>query len=434
MIDYKKAGMKLHKEFCGKISVQTKMKLKSKKDICTLCGAGAVEPTRQISVKREKAYEYTCKGNTIAVVSDGSHVLGMGNVGSLGSLPAIEGKCAIIAEFSKINAVPVALATQDPHKIVDTIKMISPSFGAIMLEDIEHPKNELILQRLSDELKIPVFHNDSQITGVTTLAAVLNALKVSKKKLNKAKVVIIGTGVAAGGITRLLMITGTKEIVVCDNRGPIFEKRPNMNESKNMLAKNLKLTKGKKTIEGAVEKADVLICCCNHKVDTSLIQQMAKDPIVILLSRPNPEMEPKAAKEAGAKVVATGMYEYDNHVDNALVYPGLLKSIIEHEIRNVSEKMLIEIAEKIANIISKPVEKEILPDIFNKKVNKVIDDVVAKYAPVRTKAKKVLKKIKKKFAKKAQPVKKTKPVKKVLKKSTKPKKVQRKKIAKKKKK
>jgi malate dehydrogenase (oxaloacetate-decarboxylating) len=439
MKDLKKEGLKLHKAVQGKVSTTSKVPLKSKKDICLACTLGAAHASHHIREDRENVHKYTGKSNTIAVISDGSHVFGHGNIGPLGSLPAIEAKCALISEFAGVNAVPIALNTQNPHKIVDTIKLVSPGFGAIMLEDIEFPKCHTILERLEKELRLPVFHNDTQVTATVTLAALINALKVAKKKLSKAKIVVLGAGVAGSAISKTLRLAGVENLIVCDLRGPIYKKRPNMNAGTNELVDDLKLLKNTGSIEDIVEKADVIIgASTNGKVTGEMIASMAKDPIVITLSRPDPEIAPKEAKKAGAKVVASGLFEHDNHIDNAILFPGLARAVMMHRAFNLPEKLFLELAEKIASLVKKPTDKNILPHVFEKKLLKAIEEVVIKYIPQSKKKKKPVKKVVKKKATK-KPAKKVtkkkiakkKSVKKVVKKKT-AKKVTKKKVAKKK--
>lgn len=440
MKDLRKEGLKLHKAVQGKISTVSKVSLKSKKDICLACTLGAAHASRQIHEDKENVHKYTGKLNTIAVISDGSHVFEHGNIGAFSSLPAIEAKCALISEFSGVNAVPIAINTQDAHKIVDIIKSISPGFGAIMLEDIEFPKCDIILERLEKELRLPVFHNDSQVTAVITLAALINALKVTKKKLSKAKIVVLGAGVTGSAISKIIRNAGAENLIVCDNRGPLYKKRPNMNAGTNKLINDLNLPKKTGSIKSVIEKADVIIGAnTKGKITGEMISSMAKDPIVITLSRPELGTDPKEARKAGAKVVASGLFEHNNHIDNAILFPGLARATMLHRVFDMTEKLFLELAEKLASLVKKPTEKKILPDVFEKKLLKVIEEVVLKHIPQPKKKKSAKKKIKK-SAKKVIKKPAKKPAKKVIKKTAKKvvkkkavKKVTKKKIAKKKK-
>jgi malate dehydrogenase (oxaloacetate-decarboxylating) len=377
------------------------------------------------------------------VVSDGSHVLGLGNVGPLASLPSLEGKCALLAQLGGVNAMPVAIDTQDAHKIVEIVKGISPGLGAVMLEDIEFPKCDIITQRLEKELRIPVFHNDTQITATVVLAALTNALKVVRKKLEKTRIVILGAGVAGAAIARMLHAAGAESLVVCDIRGPIFNKRPNMNVGTNQLVEDCHLSKRSGSIEDVVKKADVLIGVTkNGKITESMIASMAKDPVVFALSRPQPEITPAEAYKAGARVVATGLYEYANHIDNAIIFPGLIRALLGSGMNDLPQALFLEIAKAVAGLVKKPSEKEIIPDVFEKKLLEAIGEIVQKFAPkdgakgkdvrkIRVKIhvqKKKMKKTAKKAAKKVKKVKKTKQVKKV-KRIKKTKKVVKKRIA-----
>ena len=424
MKDLKKEGLKLHKKVQEKISTVSKIPLKSKKDIHLSCTLGASYASRHIHENKENVHKYTGKLNTIAVISDGSHVFEHGNIGAFGSLPAIEAKCALISEFSGVNAVPIAINTQDTHKIVDVIKLISPGFGAIMLEDIEFPKCDIILERLRNELRLPVFHNNGQITAVITLAALINALKVTKRKLSKAKIVILGAGVSGNAIARIIHASKAENLIVCDKRGPLYKKRPNMNAGTNKLVDDLKLPKKTGSIKSIIEKADVVIGTTPaHKITKEMISSMAEKPIIITLSQSELEINPKEAKKAGAKVVASGLFEHDNHIDNTILFPGLARAAMLHKVFNMTEKLFLELAEKLASLIKNPTNKKILPDIFEKKLFNVIEEVVLKHIPqpkkkksIKKKAKKVIKKLAKKVVKK--PAKKVvkKPVKKVAKK------------------
>jgi malate dehydrogenase (oxaloacetate-decarboxylating) len=430
MKDLKKEGLKLHKKTQGKITVSAKVPLKSKKDICLACTLGAAHATEHIKEDRDNVHKVTGKLTTVAVVSDGSHVFGHGNVGSHGALPSVEGKCALISHLANINAVPITLDIQDTHKIVDIVKLINPAFGAIMLEDIEFPKCHTVLERLEKEMKLPVFHNDSQVTATVVLAALINALKVAKKRLGSARIVVIGAGVAGAGIARLLRSAGVKNLIVCDIRGPIYKKRPNMNVGTNRLVDDLKLAKVSGKTKDAVKKADVVIGVSQKgHITDEMIGNMAKDPIVFALSRPDAEVNIKEAKAAGAKVVATGLFEKENHIDNAILFPGLARAIALHRVHDISDELFIELAKALAGMIKKPTAKDLLPDVFDKKLLKIIEDIVKKYAP----KPRVKKKKKKKPAKKAKKktAKKVKKVKKVTKKKAVKKKTVKKKVAKK---
>ncbi len=430
MQDIQKEALKLHKQMQGKIAVSSKVPLKTERDICTACTLGAAGVAKRIAEDRRAAWIYTGKGNTVAVVSDGSHVLGLGNVGPLASLPSLEGKCALLAELGGVNAVPIAIDTQDAHKFVEIIKGINPGFGAVMLEDIEFPKCDIITQRLEKELRIPVFHNDTQITATVVLAALTNALKVAKKKLEKTRIVILGAGVAGAAIARMLHAAGAENMVVCDIRGPIFNKRPNMNAGTNQLVEDCHLSKKSGSIEDVVKKADVLIGATkNGKITEDMIASMAKDPVVFALSRPQPEITPVEAHKAGARVVATGLYEYANHIDNAVIFPGLVRALLGSGMNDLPQALFLEIAKAVAELVKKPSEKEIIPDVFEKKLLETIGEIVRKFAPkdgaggkevrkIKVKIrvqKKKMKKVARKAAKKVKKVKKTTQVKKAKK-------------------
>lgn len=420
MTDVRKEALRLHKELGGKLKFGSKMPLKTKKDINMLCNQGAMEAGRAIRDNWRKASDYTGRAHTVAIISDGSHLHGSENVGSLGALPMLEGKSALISEIAGVNAMPLTINTQDPHHFVDVVKQVSSTFGAVMLEDIEFPKCEVIRARLENELRVPVFHNDSQVTAIVALAGLINAMKVVKKRLSKAKIVIMGAGVAGSSVARILAASGAQNITVCDDRGPIFRKRPNMNAGTNKLAEDLKLGKRFESLTDAMKKADIVISLSGTaKLKPTHIESMASDAVVFALSRPTPEITPSEARAAGAKVVATGLFDFKNHVDNAILFPHLLKSMMEHNVRVLTPKISLELAEALAGIIKEPAMENILPDVFDTHLAKVINAVIEKYVPVFTKVKQALQtmikgkkaKVSKGKTKKAKPAKKMKKVK-----------------------
>lgn len=379
-MDIKKESVKLHRDNKGKIATISKVPIKTKKDLALAYTPGVGEVSKLIYENEKEAYELTNKGNTVAIISDGTAVLGLGDIGPLGALPVMEGKAAIFKEFAGVDAVPVVLNTKDEDKIVETIKMIAPSFGGINLEDIAAPKCFNIEKRLKEELNIPVFHDDQHGTAVVVGAALINALKIVDKKLEELKIVINGSGAAGTAITKFLIHLGAKDIIVCDRQGILDPLDNNLNSSKRELA-NLTNPQNKKgSLADALVGADCFIgVSVGNIVNQEMVKKMNQDFICFPLANPVPEIDPELAKEAGAKIVGTGLSNIPNQINNALAFPGLFKGILKYPNKQFDYHVLKKASYALANVI--PFEElsvdYIIPDVFNPLVVKSVSQAVS---------------------------------------------------------
>lgn len=366
MPDIYQQSLQLHEKLQGKMETKSKFNLKSRADLALAYTPGVAEPCRVIANNPEQAKNLTLKGNTVAVISDGSAVLGLGNIGPLAAIPVMEGKAILFKEFANINAFPICLNTQNEEEIINIIKNIAPVFGAINLEDISAPRCFNIEKRLKEELDIPVMHDDQHGTATVVLAALINALKVRGSEKENLKVVINGAGSAGSAITDLLRQYGFTNIIVCDRESAIYSDRANLNESKKWLASisNPHQEKGKLT--EIINKADIFIGVSAPDLLTrEMIKTMAKKPIVMALANPTPEIMPDEAKKAGAFIVATGRSDFPNQVNNVLAFPGIFKGALDNKVKQITDKMLIQAAKNLADLVKNPNEEEILPDPFS---------------------------------------------------------------------
>ena len=362
-------ALEIHKKLGGKIEITPKAKINSAKDLSIIYTPGVACVSEFVKGNEKRARIYTIKGNSVAIVSDGSSVLGLGNIGALGALPVMEGKSVLFKEFAGIDAYPIVLDTQRVDEIVDTVKNIAPGFGGIILEDISAPRCFEIEERLKKELNIPVMHDDQHGTAIVVLAALINASIVVKKNLKKLSVVIIGAGAAGTAVTNLLVRAGIRDVVVVDSRGIIYKGRKNLNKYKKLLASktNKKNKKGDSSV--AIEGADVLIGVSGPKTITKAhVRSMARDAIIFALANPVPEIYPHLAKDAGAKVVATGRSDFPNQVNNALVFPGIFRGALDKGAKKITENMKIGAAYSLASIVKRPSKNKIIPSIFDKQV------------------------------------------------------------------
>ncbi len=377
--NYDKMAMVLHKKMQGKLEVISKGKLKTRDDWSTMYTPGVGAVSSHLAKHPEDARKYTIKRNTVAVVSDGSAVLGLGNIGPLGALPVMEGKCAIFKEMANVDAFPIVLDTQDAEEIISIVKAIAPGFGGINLEDIGAPKCFEIEERLKAELDIPVFHDDQHGTAIVVLAGLINASKVVEKKLEKMRVVIVGAGAAGRAIALLLAEAGIQEVIVTDRQGIIYEGRPGLVPYKKELAKVTNKQKVQGEVLDAVDGADVLIGVSGPgTISRHHIEQMAPQAVVFALANPIPEIKPEDAYRAGAEVVATGRSDYPNQVNNSLVFPGIFRGALDKGVTAITEEMKLAAAKKIASLVKKPTAKEIIPGIMTKDLAKKVASVVKK--------------------------------------------------------
>lgn len=375
--DYNQLALKRHKEMQGKLSVVSKGELKTKDDWSTMYTPGVAAVSAHLAKKPEDARKYTIKRNTVAVVSDGSAVLGLGNIGALGALPVMEGKCAIFKEMAGIDAFPIVLDTQDEDEIVETVRRIAPGFGGINLEDIGAPKCFAIEERLKRELSIPVMHDDQHGTAVVVLAGLINAAKVVGKRFGKLKIVIVGAGAAGRATALLLQKAKAGEIIVTDSKGIIVTGRGGLSPYKKELAKITNPNQVKGEVLDAVRGADVIIGVSGPgTISRHHIEEMAKKAIVFALANPIPEIKPADAKAAGAAVIATGRSDFPNQVNNSLAFPGIFAGALGRGVRNITDDMKLAAAKKLASLVKKPTAAEVIPHVMTPDLAKKVASAI----------------------------------------------------------
>jgi len=375
--------LKLHKENRGKLEIISKVEAKNDKDLALAYTPGVAEPCKEIHKNSDLVYEYTTKSHMIAVVTDGSAVLGLGNIGPEAALPVMEGKAVLFKEFGGVDAVPICLATQDVEEIIKTVVNISPAFGGINLEDISAPRCFEIEKKLDEILDIPVFHDDQHGTAVVTLAALINALKIVEKELKEVTAVVNGAGAAGIAIAKFLIKAGIKDVIVCDRSGIIYEGREDKDFSKKEIAKISNKGRLRGALKDALKGADVFIgVSAPNVLNKEMIKTMAKKPIVFALANPVPEIYPDEAKEAGAYVVGTGRSDFPNQINNVLAFPGIFRGALEVRATTINEEMKISAAYSIAQTISENelTPEYIIPKPFDKRVLKNVAIAVAKAA------------------------------------------------------
>lgn len=365
----KEEVLKAHKNHKGKIEIIGKVELETKDELSTYYTPGVAEACLAIKDDKKLVYDYTLKGRTAAIITDGTRILGLGKIGPEAGLPVMEGKALLLKKFGGVDAFPICLSTTDEEKIIETIKFLEPVFGLVNIEDIENPKCFNIVERLKKELAIPVFHDDREGVGVVTLAALLNALKLAGKKLSNAKIVVNGSGAAGTGIVELLSYAGAKNLYILDTSGLVYKGRTeNMNPIKERIAEFTNKEKFKGNLSSAAYGADVLIGVSQKGSFTKeLIKSMADKPIVFALANPEPEIEYNEALEAGAFIVATGRSDTPNQVNNLSAFPGIIRGLLESRAKGVNEHMLLNAAKVISKSVGKNLSKEfITPDLTDK--------------------------------------------------------------------
>jgi len=378
--DYAALSVEAHKKAKGKISIEPKMPLDTKDDLSIAYTPGVAEPCREISEDVEKAYDYTAKGNLVAVVSDGSAVLGLGNIGPEAALPVMEGKAVLFKKFANVDAVPIVLSTQKTEEIITAVKAIAPTFGGINLEDISAPRCFEIEERLKKELPIPVFHDDQHGTAIVTLAGMFNACKLTGRKLKDLKVIINGAGAAGVAIVKLLFEAGVKEVIMCDSRGIIHKDRTDLNDTKKKMSKLTNKSGVKGNLEDAIKDSDVFIGVSAPGVLTKdMVKSMTKDPIIFAMANPVPEIMPEEAKEAGAGIVATGRSDFANQINNVLAFPGLFRGALDARTNNLTTAMFIEVARAIADSVEDVSEEKIIPSPFDERVPERVAEAVRNF-------------------------------------------------------
>lgn len=377
MDDVYKQSLELHKKHRGKIGVVSKVPLTNKAELSLAYTPGVAEVSREIGHDVELAYEYTIKGNTVAIISDGSAILGLGNLGAHAAIPVMEGKAAIFKEFAGIDAFPICVNTQDVEEIIALVKNIAPVFGGINLEDISAPRCFEIEERLRRELPIPVMHDDQHGTATVVLAGLINALKLRGSKKEDVRVVMSGAGAAGTAITKILLAYGFKHFIVCDTQGAIYKDREGLNEEKQILAGITNLGKKKGSLAEVLHGADIFIGVSKPGLLTAeMVRTMAERPIIFALANPIPEIMPDVAIEAGAFVVATGRSDFPNQINNSLAFPGIFRGALDNRIKQFKEEMFVRAAEALANYVVAPTPEQLLPAQFDKAVVAVVKEVI----------------------------------------------------------
>ena len=376
-------ALQYHAELKGKLEVKSRSTINNAKDLSLAYTPGVAEPCREIHKDPSKSYLYTRKWNTVAVISDGTAVLGLGDIGPLAAMPVMEGKCVLFKEFSNVDAIPIVLDTKDTDEIVNTIAAIAPSFGGINLEDIAAPRCFEIERRLKEKLDIPVFHDDQHGTAIVVLAGILNALKIVKKDLKSLKIVINGAGSAGSAICKLLLSSGVTNIVMCDINGVIHKGADLPNDALKELAEITNPNNETGTLKDVIKNADVFIgVSAPNLVSKEMVKTMNSDAIIFAMANPTPEIFPKDAKEAGAKVVGSGRSDYPNQINNVLAFPGIFRGALDAHATEINEEMKVAAAYAIANAIdeSELSEDNIIPKPFDEKVQRMVAEAVKKAA------------------------------------------------------
>ena len=377
-------ALEMHRENQGKLEITPNVKVTNKQQLSLAYSPGVAEPCKEIHEDSRKVYEYTIKGNTVAVVTDGTAVLGLGNIGAEASIPVMEGKAALFKSFAGINGVPIALDTTDTQEIIKTVKLIAPNYGGINLEDISAPRCFEIEETLKKETNIPIFHDDQHGTAIVTMAGLINALKIVDKELTNIKVVLNGSGAASIAIVKLLHAYGVNNMIMCDSKGAIYSGRNfGMNDTKTYVAKWTNKDKVEGSLEEVIKDADVFLGVSVADILTQdMVKTMADDPIIFAMANPNPEINPNEAKQAGAKVVGTGRSDFPNQINNVLAFPGLFRGALDVEATHINEDMKKAAVEAIVHLID---ENELHPDYcipgpFDKRVAPSVAKNVAKAA------------------------------------------------------
>lgn len=378
-MDYNSLSLKMHEENKGKIEVISKVKIKDRDDLSTAYTPGVAEPCRKIRDNKADVYKYTCKGNMVAVVSDGTAVLGLGDIGPEAAIPVMEGKSILFKEFGNVDAFPICLDTKDVDEIVETVKRIAPVFGGINLEDISAPRCFEIERRLKEELDIPVFHDDQHGTAIVVSAGLINALKLVGKPFDQANVVINGAGSAGISICRLLLQLGIGNVVLVDKNGALCPGQDWMNPAQTEMAEITNKDRQTGALAEIMKGKDVFIGVSAPNIVTAdMVASMAEDPIVFAMANPTPEIMPEEAKKGGVRVMATGRSDYPNQINNVLVFPGIFRGALDAKATAITEEMKIAAAKAIASIVSDDElnEEYIIPGAFDERVAKVVAKAV----------------------------------------------------------
>ena len=372
-------ALMLHEKWNGKLETASKCTIRTREDLALAYTPGVAEPCKLIAEDKELAYKYTIKANTVAVVSDGSAVLGLGNIGPYAAMPVMEGKAVLFKEFGNVNAVPICLDTQDTEEIIKTVINIAPAFGGINLEDISAPRCFEIEERLKEALNIPVFHDDQHGTAIVVLAGIINALKVTGKRKEECRVVVNGAGSAGVAITKLLLTYGFSNIIMCDKSGILSKNSPDLNWMQKQMVEVTNLGGESGTLADALKGADIFVgVSAPGIVSEEMVASMNKDTILFAMANPVPEIMPDLAKAAGAKVVGTGRSDFPNQVNNVVAFPGIFKGALEGRATQITEEMKLAAANAIAGLVADEElnENNILPEAFDPRVADVVSHAV----------------------------------------------------------
>lgn len=378
-MDNNEKALKLHKDWNGKLETVSKTPVKTREDLAIAYTPGVAEPCKVIAEDPSAAYTYTIKANTVAVVSDGSAVLGLGNIGPYAAMPVMEGKCVLFKEFGNVNAVPICLDTQDTEEIIATVKNIAPAFGGINLEDIAAPRCFEIEKRLNEMLDIPVFHDDQHGTAIVVLAGIINGLRVTGKKKENCRVVVNGAGSAGIAITKLLLTYGFSDVTMCDRYGIIGPDYPDLNWMQKEMTKVTNLNHATGTLADALKGADIFVGVSAPNIVTpEMVSSMNKDSILFAMANPVPEIMPDVARAAGARVVGTGRSDFPNQVNNVVAFPGIFKGALEGHATEITEEMKLAAAEAIAGLVSDEDlnDEFIMPEAFDPRLAEVVSQAV----------------------------------------------------------
>ena len=382
-MDYAAESLRIHEQFKGKLTVKSRVSIQDKEDLSIAYTPGVAEPCKKIHENKDDVYKYTIKGHTVAVVSDGTAVLGLGDIGPEAAMPVMEGKSVLFKEFGDVDAFPICLDTKDPKEIIKTVKYLAPTFGGFNLEDISSPRCFEIEETLKEELDIPVFHDDQHGTAIVVTAGIINSLKIVKKEWKDLKIVVAGAGAAGLSICKLLMHFGPDDIILTNRKGAVYEGRPDLNPVVAKMAKITNKNKKQGTLADVLVGADIFIGVSGaNLVTTEMIKTMNSDAIVFALANPIPEIMPEDAFEGGARIVATGRSDFPNQINNVLVFPGLFRGALMVRSRKIVDDMKVAAARALASLVSDRElnEKYIIPAVFDKRCAKVVAEEVATVA------------------------------------------------------
>ena len=376
-MDYNKLAIELHKKYKGKITTQIRDQEELDRDkLSAYYTPGVGEISRIIAANPESLPDYTWTNNLVAIISDGSAILGLGNLGPKAAMPVMEGKALLLKHFANVDSVPIVLDVHEPDEIIKTVKAIAPSFGAINLEDIAAPKCFEIEERLKEDLDIPVFHDDQHGTAIVVLAGLINAAKLTNRKLTDCKITVVGAGAAGTAIIKLLNLYGIKNILAVDSRGIINKNRTDLNTEKTILLDYINSSQSG-SLQDALSGSDIFIGVSRAGLLTSeLVKTMAKDPIIFALSNPTPEIMPDEAKSAGAAIIATGRSDFANQINNSLAFPGIFRGALDNGVKKITDQHKLAAAEAIAALVENPSASEIIPSPFDKRVVKTVANVI----------------------------------------------------------